>query len=98
MASGTERQFLSMPKFLPGIRFHLVGQDIADHPLLQILTSLQVLLPTSSRLARSPAMPARLPSVPQHKSQSSFRTSPLCLAVAAPVSLSFSFSSQICTR
>src|SRR5216117_1190638 len=50
MASGTGRQFLSMPKSLPGVRPHFVVQELADHPLLQILTSLQVLLATSSRL------------------------------------------------
>src|SRR5437762_8217701 len=50
MASGTGRQFFSMQKSLPGVRPHFVVQGLADHPLLQISTSLQVLLPASSRL------------------------------------------------
>src|ERR1043166_4800015 len=51
MASGTGRQCPSMPQSLPGARPHFVVQELADHPLPRILTSLQVRFATSSRLA-----------------------------------------------
>src|SRR6266516_3836947 len=50
MPSGIGPQFLSRPKPLPDVRLHFLVQELADHPLLQLSTSLQVLLPTSSRL------------------------------------------------
>jgi len=44
------RQSLSRQQCLRGVRPHFVGQELADHPLLQISTSLQILLAASSRL------------------------------------------------